>query len=192
VAPGFDQEENHLSIDSSVSTNFISSPGLTSQAVHSDETTQSGEDKISRKVDTLSDTLSGVPRGYPLLFIPTGFFATGTSSPYTRSIRNAQCGSYSERTIVDGAGTVQSAADLGNGSDTIRPVKKVDSIGSLELSAESTGNSKKEATGASRISSDIHKCNESAKAGVSIIEQVILPVIQKVFVSVSPDISVIS
>jgi len=87
---------------------------------------------------------------------------------------------------------VQSAADLGNGSDTIRPIKKVDSVGSLKFSAES--NSKKEAAGTSWTSSDIYKCNESAKAGVSIINQVILPVIQKVFVttvSLSPDISVI-
>lgn len=89
---------------------------------------------------------------------------------------------------------MQSAADLGNGGDTIRPVKKVDSVGSLESSTESIVNSKQEAAGTSRTSSDIHKCNESAKAGVSIIDQVILPVIQKVFVttvSISPDISVI-
>ena len=89
---------------------------------------------------------------------------------------------------------MQSAADLGNGSDTIRPVKKIDSVGSLKFSAESIGNSKKEAAGTSWTSSDIYKCNESTKAGVSIINQVILPVIQKVFVttvSLSPDISVI-
>jgi len=66
MAPGVDQEESHLSIDSSVSINFASGPGLCSQAVHStDKTAQFREDKISRK----EDTLSGVPRGYPLLMI---------------------------------------------------------------------------------------------------------------------------
>jgi len=64
VAPGVDQEENHLSTDSSVSTNFASGPGLGSQAVHSTgKIIQFGEDKISRK----EDTLLGVPRGHPLL-----------------------------------------------------------------------------------------------------------------------------
>jgi len=61
VAPEVGREESHLSTDSSVSTIFASS--LSSQVVHStDKLTQLGEDKISRK----EDTLSGAPRGYPL------------------------------------------------------------------------------------------------------------------------------
>ncbi len=38
-----------------------------------------------------------------------------------------------------GGGTALSAADIGNGIDTIRPVKRVDAAGSLRMSAEFVG-----------------------------------------------------
>ena len=103
-------------------------------------------------------------------------FATGVPSPRAESVHNTRCGSYSERTSIDGTGTVLDTADLCHSVDTIRPVNRVDPIGSLQLSAEFIGNPR-EKLDTSPISS---KGNESAKAGVSIIDQVILPVIQKV------------
>lgn len=106
----------------------------------------------------------------------------GAPPAYTGSIRSTRRASYAARSSVDGSGTVLSAADIGNGIDTIRPVKKVDPVGSLRLSAEYVGSLRKEAGVPSPTSSNIHKRNasESAKAGASIIDQVILPIIQKV------------
>jgi serine/threonine-protein kinase 24/25/MST4 len=80
---------------------------------------------------------------------------------------------------------VLSAADIGNGVDTIRPVKKVDPVGSLKLSAEYVGSLRREAS-TSPTSSTMHKrtASQSAKAGESMVDQVILPAIQKVRIEV--------
>lgn len=70
-------------------------------------------------------------------------------------------------------------ADLGTGVDTIRPVKKVDPAGSLRLSSEFVGSLRKEnsptsPTAPRRVSS------ETARAGGSMVDQVILPILSNV------------
>lgn len=72
------------------------------------------------------------------------------------------------------------AADLGTGVDTIRPVKKVDPQGSLRLSSEFVGNMRKEGT-ASRPS-NVHRrsTSEVVKAGRSLIDEVVLPILTNV------------
>lgn len=112
----------------------------------------------------------------------TDVFDIGAPPAYTGSIRTTRRSSYAARTSVDGTGTVLSAADIGNGVDTIRPVKKVDPVGSLRLSSEFVGSLRKEAGPTSPTSSSIRKRKNSefSRAGVSMVDQVILPIIQKV------------
>lgn len=72
-------------------------------------------------------------------------------------------------------------ADLGTGVDTIRPVKKVDTAGSLRISAEHVGSLRKGST-SSPSSPTSHKrvASELGRAGVSIVDEVVLPVLQQV------------
>ncbi|KAF9451725.1 Pkinase-domain-containing protein [Macrolepiota fuliginosa MF-IS2] len=174
MVPDIDEEseyeESQPSIDTGAATKgsdgLTTGIGMNSQATHStvvirplEKATQFGKEEILEEEDT--------PSGAP--------------PAYTGSIRSTRRASYAARTTIDGSGTVLSAADIGNGIGTIRPVKKVDPVGSLRLSAEYVGSLRKEAGGASPTSSAIHKRNasESAKAGVSMVDQVILPIIQK-------------
>ena len=75
-------------------------------------------------------------------------------------------------------------ADLGSGVDTIRPVKKVDAAGSLRLSTEFVGSLRKEASAGSSPKSPptTHKrmASEAGKAGSAIVDEVVLPIIQRV------------
>lgn len=78
---------------------------------------------------------------------------------------------------VDGTGRVLSPADLGTGVDTIRPVKKTDSVGSLRLSSEFVGNLLKEG---SPISPTQRTSSEIARAGGLMVDEVILPILSNV------------
>jgi len=75
-------------------------------------------------------------------------------------------------------------ADLGSGVDTIRPVKKVDAVGSLRLSQEYVG-SQREASGSSPSSpvtpKSPHKrtLSDSMRAGKSIVDDIILPICER-------------
>lgn len=73
-------------------------------------------------------------------------------------------------------------ADLGNGVDTIRPVKKVDPVGSLRLSAEFVGNLRKEGSTSSPSSPTAHKraTSENGRAGQSLVDEVVLPILGNV------------
>ncbi|KAJ3563278.1 hypothetical protein NP233_g9040 [Leucocoprinus birnbaumii] len=160
-------EETQPSIDTGAATkgsDLTSGIGMNSQAAHStvvikplEKAAQFGGDIAEE-----DDTPSGAPPAY------------------TGSVRSTRRASYAERTSIDGTGTVLSAADLGNGVDTIRPVKKVDPVGSLKLSAEFVGSLRKEAS-TSPTSSTMHRrsASESGKTGASMVDQVILPIIQK-------------
>ncbi|KAH9482647.1 Serine/threonine-protein kinase 26 [Psilocybe cubensis] len=107
----------------------------------------------------------------------------GAPPAYTGSVRSTRRASYAARTSLDGAGTVLSAADLGTGVDTIRPVKKVDGLGSLRLSSEFVGNMRKDGSNSSPRSPTIpsHKRNASevANAGRSLIDEVVLPILSQ-------------
>lgn len=172
MVPDIDEEsefeESQPSVDTGAATkgsDLTSGIGMNLQAAHSTVIIKPLEKAAQfdgGKIPEEEDTPSGAPPAY------------------TGSVRTTRRASYAERTSIDGTGTVLSAADLGSGVDTIRPVKKVDPVGSLKLSAEFVGSLRKEAS-TSPTSSTNHKRNasESAKAGVSMVDQVILPAIQK-------------
>ena len=92
-------------------------------------------------------------------------------------MRSTRRASYSARASKDGPGTVINEADLGTGVDTIRPHKKVDAAGSIKLSNEFVGSLRKES---STGTSHRRMASEGAKAGKSIVEEVVLPVLQRV------------
>ncbi|KAJ4481537.1 Ste20-like serine/threonine kinase [Lentinula edodes] len=101
---------------------------------------------------------------------------------YSGSIRSNRRSSYAERHSIDGAGTVMREADLGTGVDTIRPVKKVDTVGSLKISAEHVGSLRKNSGSSSGPSSPtLHRraASEMGRAGTSIVDEVVLPVLSQ-------------
>jgi serine/threonine-protein kinase 24/25/MST4 len=102
---------------------------------------------------------------------------------YSGSMRSGgRRSSYAERHAVNGAGTVMREADLGTGVDTIRPVKKVDTAGSLRISAEHVGSLRRSSGSSSSPSSPtLHRraASELGRAGVSIVDEVVLPVLHQ-------------
>ena len=105
---------------------------------------------------------------------------------YTGSVRSSRRSSYATRSMRDGRGTVLKEADLGSGVDTIRPVKKVDTAGSLRLSREFVGSQRDGSSGSSPPSpvtpKSPHKraLSDSMKAGQSIVDDIILPICERV------------
>lgn len=106
----------------------------------------------------------------------------GAPPAYSGSIRSSRRSSYAARQAVNGTGTALRAADLGNGIDTIRPVKKVDAAGSLRLSSEFVGNIRREGSTSAPSSPSTHKrtTSEASKAGKAIVDDIVLPIIQNV------------
>ncbi|KAF9651151.1 Pkinase-domain-containing protein [Thelephora ganbajun] len=116
--------------------------------------------------------------------------AEGPSTPpsqepppaYTGSVRSTRRSSYATRSMRDGRGTVLREADLGSGVDTIRPVKKVDTVGSLRLSHEFVGSQRDGSSGSSPSSpitpKSPHKrsLSDTTRAGQSIVDDIILPI----------------
>jgi serine/threonine-protein kinase 24/25/MST4 len=100
---------------------------------------------------------------------------------YSGSVRMKRA-SYKARNAVHGPGTVLSQADLGTGVDTIRPVKKVDTVGSIRLSEGFVGNARRESGASPPVSptkeSLKRRATESATAGKSMVDEVILPLLQ--------------
>lgn len=105
---------------------------------------------------------------------------------YTGSVRSSGRSSYATRSMRDGRGTVLRVADMGTGVDTIRPVKKVDTAGSLRLSHEFVGSQRDGSSGSSPSSpvtpKSPHKraLSDSMKAGQSIVDDIILPICERV------------
>ena len=116
----------------------------------------------------------------------------GDPPAYVRTPRRS---SYAARTAPNG--TIVREADLGTGVDTIRPVKKIDTTGSLRLSSEYVGSIRaregREGSGSNSSttsptspvkdkSSSAHKraASDAAKAGRSLVDDVVLPALQKV------------
>lgn len=116
----------------------------------------------------------------------------GDPPAYVRTPRRS---SYAARTAPNG--TIVREADLGTGVDTIRPVKKIDTTGSLRLSSEYVGSMRaregREGSGSNSLttsptspvkdkSSSAHKraASDAAKAGRSLVDDVVLPALQKV------------
>ncbi|KAF9534327.1 kinase-like domain-containing protein [Crepidotus variabilis] len=106
---------------------------------------------------------------------------SGAPPAYTGSVRSSRRASYAARSNLEGSGTVLTDADLGTGVDTIRPVKKVDNVGSLRLSAEFVGSMRKEGSTSSAPTSPTHKrgTSEFGRAGASFVDDIILPILTK-------------
>ncbi|EIW76112.1 STE STE20 YSK protein kinase [Coniophora puteana RWD-64-598 SS2] len=101
------------------------------------------------------------------------------------SLRSTRRSSYAARSNIRGAGTIMREADLGTGVDTIRPVKKVDTAGSLRLSAEYVGNQRTREEGASSPTSPTpskgsakRRISEKEQGGKALVDDVVIPVLQ--------------
>ena len=115
----------------------------------------------------------------------------GAPPAYVRTPRRS---SYAARTAPKG--TIVREADMGTGVDTIRPVKKIDTTGSLRLSSEyvgsmrardgregsSAGSAPTSPTSPVKDKSSAHRrtASEAAKAGRSLVDEVVLPTLEKV------------
>ncbi|KAF8204975.1 STE/STE20/YSK protein kinase [Pholiota molesta] len=86
----------------------------------------------------------------------------GAPPAYSGSLRSPRRASYASRSSVDGPGTVLREADIGTGVDTIRPVKKEASLSSSPRSPTHK-----------RTSSEV------GKAGRSLVDEVVLPILSK-------------
>ncbi|KAJ7904515.1 STE/STE20/YSK protein kinase [Mycena olivaceomarginata] len=185
-----DPEEMNGSIDTGGATKG-SDPihiGMNSQAAHSTviirpsrSPSESEKDIPTLLADSASaDSSSDSPHTPPLES------ALGAPPAYTGSVRTSRRASYAARSAVNGSGTVMREVDLGTGVDTIRPVKKVDTAGSLKLSAGYVGSMRREgSTGSMPTSptsptSSTHRraASEAAKAGKTLVDEVVLPILQ--------------
>lgn len=129
--------------------------------------------------DTGSDETAG-PR--------TPLQAPENSEPppaYSGSMRSTRRASFQARNNVS-TGTVLGEADLGSGVDTIRPVKKVDTVRSLRLSEEFVGTTRSREGSSSAPSSPQgtksprkRSASDAATAGKSIVDEVLLPLLSK-------------
>ncbi|KAJ7682802.1 kinase-like domain-containing protein [Mycena polygramma] len=184
-----DIEEGHASIDTGGATkgsdpiHIGAGIGMHSQAAHSTviirpPTSPASEKDIpSLLADSASaETSSDSPH------TPPEAFGLGAPPAYTGSVRTNRRASYAARNAVDGSGTVMREADLGTGVDTIRPVKKVDTVGSLRLSAGYVGSVRREGSGSDPTSptTTTHRraASEAAKAGKALVDEVVLPILQ--------------
>ena len=167
---------------------------INQRAAHSTIRIQVACDDEDPRVPSASTDLSGDSSvdGLSLATPPQSNKVESLGAPpaYSASMRSSRRSSYAARHITTGSGTIMREADLGTGLDTIRPVKKVDAIGSLKLSAEYVGTTRiKEDTPLSptlSISSSKERINikgrgsESEKAGRAMIDDVVLPVLETV------------
>ncbi|TFY57912.1 hypothetical protein EVJ58_g6737 [Rhodofomes roseus] len=101
---------------------------------------------------------------------------------YTGSVRTTRRASYQARNNLNG--TVIGEADLGTGVDTIRPVKKVDTVRSLRMSEEYVGTTRSRESNSAPSSptntkSHRRTASEAVKAGKSLIDEVLLPVLER-------------
>ncbi|TFK75909.1 Ste20-like serine/threonine kinase [Pluteus cervinus] len=163
-------DEGHGSIDTGAATKgsdpiMSSSIGMNSQAAHSTVVIKPPPPRHEKEV------LPPVPSDEP---------SDGAPPAYTGSIRSSRRASYAVRSSTNGAGTVLREADLGTGVDTIRPVKKVDPVGSLRLSADYVGSLRKDGSGSVGSSSSGHRrtASETGRAGKAMIDDIILPILR--------------
>lgn len=183
------EEETRPSIDTSLATKGSETTGIgmNLQAAHSTMVIKPPPDAMPipdlAAGDSSSAETDGAPSTPPQAQsedIPPPAY---TSSGSTRSPRRA---SYAARSSTNGPGAVLSDADLGSGIDTIRPVKKVDTAGSLKLSAEFVGSLRAREGSTSSLNSpqsptkSTHQraASEAAKAGKNMVDEVVLPILQ--------------
>ncbi|PSR72919.1 hypothetical protein PHLCEN_2v11222 [Hermanssonia centrifuga] len=142
----------------------------------------------------VADTGSDEAVGFATPSTPPSAGADAIEPPpaYTGSVRSSRRASYAARNNVT-SGTVLVEADLGNGVDTIRPVKKVDTVRSLRLSEEYVGSLRRERSGSgsqagsapsSPVTSKVgsgHKRrpSEVMNAGRVMVDAVLLPTLER-------------
>ncbi|KAJ7638813.1 kinase-like domain-containing protein [Roridomyces roridus] len=184
----YDYEEERASIDTGGATKG-SDPihlGMHSQGAHSTVIIRPPPSPVSEKdIPTLladsasAETTSDSPHTPPQDASPLG-----EPPAYSGSVRTSRRASYAARNMVQGSGTVMREADLGTGVDTIRPVKKVDTVGSLRLSAGYIGSMRREPSGSGSTptspTTSTHRraASEAGKAGKHMIDEVVLPILQ--------------
>ncbi|KAF8655254.1 hypothetical protein AX16_003156 [Volvariella volvacea WC 439] len=167
-------DEERVSIDTGAATKGsdpIVPPGIGTnpQAAHSTVIIKSVILDHEDDATQTSDEGDALPSGDPPAYSGGG------------SLKNMnRRSSYAERTSVNGAGTIIREADLGTGVDTIRPVKKVDPVGSLRLSSEFVGSMRKEGSTSAPSSPVSHKriASETGKAGKLLVDDVVLPILR--------------
>lgn len=175
------EDEGHGSVDTGAATKGsdpLAGIGQNAQASHSTMIIKPAfseqEEPDVQSLLASGESGSGAQDGSPPL---------GAPPAYTGSVRASRRSSYKARNDVRGPGSLLREADLGSGVDTIRPHKKVDTVGSLRLSADFVGSLRKEGAGSAPSSpSRGHKRGgtELARAGESIVDEVVLPILQNV------------
>ncbi|KAL5530060.1 hypothetical protein ACEPAF_6317 [Sanghuangporus sanghuang] len=121
----------------------------------------------------------------------TGTGNSNSPPPSPNSVRRRS--THAERT--SGRGTPLRPGDIGNGVDTIRPVKRVDTAGSLKLSAEYVGAVREGLEGGNNTRGSgssggggvererdskerRRRASENARAGRAMMDEVVVPVVQ--------------
>ncbi|KAF8575627.1 STE STE20 YSK protein kinase [Ramaria rubella] len=109
----------------------------------------------------------------------------GAPPAYSGSMRSNKRSSYAARHNTQN-GTALRPADVGNGMDTVRPVKRVDTAGSLRLSNEFVGSLRSREGNPVLLTSIDTKppsharaASEQVRAGKSIIDEVVIPTLQR-------------
>lgn len=123
---------------------------------------------------------------------PPPAYSGSVSGSMQGSVRSTRRASYAARNNVT-SGTVLMEADLGSGVDTIRPVKKVDTVRSLRLSEEYVGSLKRDRSGSGSQSGSAppspvnsknggsgKKVSQAEKAGKVMVDEVLLPTLERV------------
>ncbi|KAH8105818.1 Pkinase-domain-containing protein [Cristinia sonorae] len=182
------------SIDSSGATKGSDPPsalgglGMNSQAGHSTVVIRSAHSPAQEKdipellADNSSgDTASTEPSTPPQRSVD----AVEPPPAYSGSVRSTRRSSYAMRNNIEN-GTILAEADLGSGVDTIRPVKKVDTIRSLRLSSDYVGSvrSRENSEGSPsptspRSTSSQKTSSDVAKAGRAMVDDVLLPIFER-------------
>ncbi|KAI0092662.1 Pkinase-domain-containing protein [Irpex rosettiformis] len=122
---------------------------------------------------------------------PPPAYSGSVSGSMQGSVRSTRRASYAARNNVT-SGTVLMEADLGTGVDTIRPVKKVDTVRSLRLSEEYVGSLKRDRSGSGSQSGSAppspvssknggsgKKVNQAERAGKAMVDEVLLPILER-------------
>jgi serine/threonine-protein kinase 24/25/MST4 len=130
--------------------------------------------------DSLTETAPAEPH------TPTAMDAPANHPPPAYpglSSRSQRRSSWSARNNPNG--TIINEADVGNGMDTLRPVKKLDSAGSLRLSSDFVGNNnnnnnnnKSPSSPTSMTHAHARHTSEYQRAGSAMVSEVIVPTIQ--------------
>ncbi|KZT66027.1 Pkinase-domain-containing protein [Daedalea quercina L-15889] len=180
---------DEATIDTAAATNGGSAPlalGMNTGAQHSTLIIRPLSPAADEKAmpPLMSDNVSDETAGSVEPATPP---ASDPPPAYTGSVRSTRRASFQARNNM--SGTVLGEADLGTGVDTIRPVKKVDTVRSLRMSEEFLGTTRSRESSNSAPSSPSSPSNtkhahrraasEAGKAGKSIVDEVLLPLLTK-------------